>query len=138
MSAPSQNLPEHFDYQTFIDGFEEVTYWHFDWSSRIIAVLLYGAPQPSLSEHECRFGQFLETHAAPPKRQAEFDQVCQLHVAMHKSADALLTSAEGGKQAEREAYDEFVELQSLFLATCFNLMRDAYSDSCLLAQRAST
>ncbi|TKA89308.1 hypothetical protein FAZ79_06080 [Guyparkeria sp. SB14A] len=135
MSASSQTLPDSFDYQAFIDGFEEVTYWHFDWYSRIMAVLLYNTPRPTLSEHECRFGRFLESHGAPPGRQGEFDKVHQLHVKMHKAADTLITSAEGGEQAEREAFDEFVELQSLFLATCFNLMRDAYSDSCELAQR---
>lgn len=138
MSASSPNLPDPFDYQAFIDGFEEVTYWHFDWYSRIMAVLLYGTPRPALSEHECRFGRFLESHGAPPGRQGEFDKVHQLHVQMHKSADTLLTSAEGGQQAERESFDEFVELQSLFLATCFNLMRDAYTDSCELAQRQGT
>ena len=118
-----------FDYESFIDGFEEVTYWHFDWYSRIMGTLLYNTPRPTLSEHECRFGRFLETHGAPPGREGEFENVHQLHVKMHMSADTLLTSAEGGRQAEREAFDEFVELQSLFLATCFNLMRDAFSDS---------
>ena len=137
MSVPSPDWPKQFDYQAFIDGFEEVTYWHFDWYSRIMAVLLYRTPRPTLNEHECRFGRFLETHGSPPGRQAEFDNVHQLHLKMHQSADTLLTSAEGGQQAEREAFDEFVELQSLFLATCFNLMRDAYSDSCQLAQRES-
>lgn len=138
MSASPQTLPDPFDYEAFIDGFEEVTYWHFDWYSRIMAVLLYNAPRPTLSEHECRFGRFLEGHGAPPGRQSEFDNVRQLHVKMHESADTLITSAEGGDQAEREAFEEFVELQSLFLATCFNLMRDAYSDSCKLAQRRGT
>jgi len=53
-----------FDYESFIDGFEEVTYWHFDWYSRIMGTLLYNTPRPTLSEHECRFGRFLETHGA--------------------------------------------------------------------------
>ncbi|MBN2871732.1 MAG: CZB domain-containing protein [Halothiobacillaceae bacterium] len=130
MNASFPPGSEQFDYSSFIDGFEEVTYWHFDWYSRIMAVLLYNGPRPALSEHECRFGRFMETHGSPPGRQDEFDKVHQLHVKMHQAADTLITSAEGGAHAEREAFDEFVELQSLFLATCFNLMRDVFTDIC--------
>ena len=114
-----------FDYDQFINGFEEVTYWHFAWYSQIMAALLFDQNKHIQGHHECKFGQFLDHTEIPPAHMAEFNAVRDLHKQMHESASALMASRNDSKEVEEEIFQEFSELQSLFAAACNALLRAA-------------
>lgn len=124
-----QTHPADFDYVGFIDSFEEVTYWHFAWYTQIMAKLVFEPAQKVDTHHQCRFGKFVDNTAAPPGRDQELAEVQHLHVKMHKTADALLASQTGRCDVSREAFDEFAEVQSLFMAACNNLLRSSIMDA---------
>jgi len=126
----SKSEPATFDYAGFIDGFEEVTYWHFAWYTKIMAKLVFEPSQKIDTHHQCRFGKFVDNITAPPGREADLAEVQHLHVKMHRTADALLASQVGRCEVSRDAFDEFSEVQSLFMAACNNLLRAAMSDAC--------
>lgn len=114
-----------FDYDQFINEFEEVTYWHFAWYSQIMASLLFNQTKYIQSHHECKFGQFINRTEIPTAQIAEFNAVRDLHQQMHESASALIASRNDSMEAEEEIFNEFSELQSLFAAACNALLRAA-------------
>ena len=116
---------QHFDYEHFINAFEEVTYWHFAWYSQIMAALLFERSKQIQGHHDCKFGQFLDQKLIPPEQSAEFASVRDLHQQMHEAANALMASRRDAQEVEEEIFDEFSELQSLFAAACNALLRAA-------------
>ncbi len=125
MNDSTQSYAATFDYDQFINEFEEVTYWHFAWYSQIMASLLFDRSKHIQSHHECKFGQFINQTAIPAAQKVEFDAVRDLHQQMHEAASALMASRNDSKEAEEEVFDEFSELQSLFAAACNALLRAA-------------
>ncbi|WP_407276378.1 CZB domain-containing protein [Halothiobacillus sp. DCM-1] len=121
----SSNAAADFDYEHFINAFEEVTYWHFAWYSQIMAALLFGRIKHIQGHHECKFGQFLDQNLIPPTETAEFAAVRNLHQQMHEAASALMASQDDTGTVEEELFEEFSELQSLFAAACNALLRAA-------------
>lgn len=120
-----QDAAPDFDYEHFINAFEEVTYWHFAWYSQIMAALLFNRSKQIQGHHECKFGQFLDQKLIPPTEKTEFAAVRHLHQQMHEAASALMASRGDAQDAEEELFDEFSELQSLFAAACNALLRAA-------------
>ncbi len=114
-----------FDYEHFINAFEEVTYWHFAWYSQIMASLLFARSKQIQGHHECKFGQFLDQNLIPPTATAEYAAVRNLHQQMHEAASALMASRGDAQEVEEEIFEEFSELQSLFAAACNALLRVA-------------
>ncbi|MHB8920004.1 MAG: CZB domain-containing protein [Halothiobacillus sp.] len=114
-----------FDYNQFINEFEEVTYWHFAWHSQIMAALLFEKTKHIQGHHECKFGQFINQTQIPTAQKEEFNAVRDLHQQMHESARALMASRNDSKEVEEEIFQEFSELQSLFAAACNALLRAA-------------
>lgn len=127
MNSQSSNAAAtpDFDYEHFINAFEEVTYWHFAWYSQIMAALLFERSKQIQGHHECKFGQFLDRKLIPPAQAAEFASVRDLHQQMHEAASALMASRQDSRAAEEEIFNEFSELQSLFAAACNALLRAA-------------
>jgi hypothetical protein len=125
MNDSTQSNATPFDYNQFINEFEEVTYWHFAWYSQVMASLLFDRKKHIQSHHECKFGQFINQTEIPTAQKAEFNAVRDLHQQMHESASALIASRNDSKEAEEEVFDEFSELQSLFAAACNALLRAA-------------
>ena len=125
------NLPPEatpFDYDRFINEFEEVTYWHFAWYSQIMAALLFDQNKQVQGHHDCKFGQFLDRTPVPPAHETEFEAVRNLHLQMHELASALVASRNDSKEVEEEIFQEFSELQSLFAAAYNALLRAAVTD----------
>lgn len=125
MTASHSTKANTFDYDQFINEFEEVTYWHFAWYSQIMAALLFDQNNHIQGHHDCKFGQFLDRTEIPPELKTEFDAVRNLHKQMHESASALIASRNDSKEVEEEIFQEFSELQSLFAAACNALLRVA-------------
>lgn len=125
MNTNSNPPVDDFDYETFIDGFEEVTYWHFAWYSKIMGALLYDQSKILQSHHECRFGKFMDQTPIPPGQTKEFNTVRELHQQMHEAANTLMSSRKIGQKPNESIFKDFSETQGLFTAAFNALLRGA-------------
>lgn len=116
---------DDFDYETFINGFEEVTYWHYAWYSKIMGALLYDQTKIIQGHHECRFGKFMDQTPIPPGQTKEFNTVRELHQQMHEAASTLMSSRVMGRKPPESIFKEFSETQGLFTAAFNALLRSA-------------
>lgn len=129
-SVQMQNAKRAFDYERFGDGLEEVTYWHYAWFSDIMSALIFGQHKHVQDHHGCKFGHFMDSNEPPPGREPEFSEIDKLHQRMHALGRDLFISREDSGQISKEAFNEFVEIQSLFLAACNSLLRKTLIDGC--------
>lgn len=125
MSTHDTNPTDLFDYEQFINDFEEVTYWHFAWYSQIMGALLFDKTKLIQSHHECRFGKFMDQTAPPPGLTTEFRTVRELHQHMHEAANTLMSSRSHGQKPAESVFKEFSDTQGLFTAAFNALLRGA-------------